>query len=330
MKYFRPTLYVTLLASLIAFQPAVQAKMYRWIDKDGHIYYSDKVPPKQSKLERNVLNDSGRVVETVKAAKTQEQIELEKRLAILRAEQEKIIAKQKWIDKVLLSTFRNVDDLRLTLNGKLVAVDAQKRVYVKNKEFLLEDLARLHKRAAQSERRGKKVPVSILDQMAQIEKNIQAADLDIGRAVQQREGIEKKFDKEIVRFMFLTKTNKANAKTVSDKMAELKAANTLGLFNCENEKQCLLAWEEARKFVILNLTTGINFYTETLIMGNDPMQETDISLSVSKSTRKNNKVSIFLDIRCHNSSLGAELCLRKQVDLIRRSFNPYIESTLKK
>jgi hypothetical protein len=48
------------------------------------------------------------------------------------------------------------------------------------------------------------------------------------------------------------------------------------------------------------------------------MQETDISLSVSKSTRKNNKVSIFLDIRCHNSSLGAELCLRKQVDLIRR------------
>lgn len=197
MKYFRPTLYVTLLASLIAFQPAVQAKMYRWIDKDGHIYYSDKVPPKQSKLERNVLNDSGRVVETVKAAKTQEQIELEKRLAILRAEQEKIIAKQKWIDKVLLSTFRNVDDLRLTLNGKLVAVDAQKRVYVKNKEFLLEDLARLHKRAAQSERRGKKVPVSILDQMAQIEKNIQAADLDIGRAVQQREGIEKSLIKKL-------------------------------------------------------------------------------------------------------------------------------------
>jgi hypothetical protein len=197
MKYFRPTLYVTLLASLIAFQPAVQAKMYRWIDKDGHIYYSDKVPPKQSKLERNVLNDSGRVVETVKAAKTQEQIELEKRLAILRAEQEKIIAKQKSIDKVLLSTFRNVDDLRLTLNGKLVAVDAQKRVYVKNKEFLLEDLARLHKRAAQSERRGKKVPVSILDQMAQIEKNIQAADLDIGRAVQQREGIEKSLIKKL-------------------------------------------------------------------------------------------------------------------------------------
>jgi hypothetical protein len=86
---------------------------------------------------------------------------------------------------VLLSTFRNVDDLRLTLNGKLVAVDAQKRVYVKNKEFLLEDLARLHKRAAQSERRGKKVPVSILDQMAQIEKNIQAFKITNFRASYQ-------------------------------------------------------------------------------------------------------------------------------------------------
>jgi hypothetical protein len=44
LGYFRPTLYVTLLASLIAFQPAVQAKMYRWIDKDGHIYYSELIP----------------------------------------------------------------------------------------------------------------------------------------------------------------------------------------------------------------------------------------------------------------------------------------------
>ena len=325
----RPILFVTMIAGMLALQPSVYAKMYRWVDKEGHVFYSDKVPPNQSRLERNVLNHKGRVVDTVRAAKTQEQIALEKRLKILRTEQEKIIARQKSNDKVLLSTFRNIDDLRLTLNGKLLLVDAQKRVYEKTQEHLRDDLARARKKAARAERSGKKVPVAILNEIAQIEENINATYLDINKVLEKRKGIEKKFDKEIERFIFLTKTNKANAKKVSDETAELKAADALGLFNCKDEKNCQLAWEEAKQFVILNSTTGINFDTEVLVMGNDPMKETDISLSISKSKRQNNKVSIFLDIRCHKTSIGAELCLSKKVDVIRRSFRPYIESALK-
>lgn len=329
MIYPRPIFFLGLFAAMIVCQP-VHAKMYRWIDKHGNIFYSDKVPPNQSKLERNILNEKGRIIDTVRAAKTPEQIALEKRLAILRAEQEKIIAKQKSKDKVLLSTFRNVDDLRLTLNGKLLLVDAMKRVYEKNLQHLRDDLARAQKRAVKAERSGKKVSTAILNEIAQIEDNINSTYLNIDGELVKRIAIEKKFDKEIERFLFLTKMNKSNAKKVSDAFAELKAADTLGLFNCKDEKVCTSAWEEAKQFVILNSTTGINFNTETLIMGNDPVHETDISLSISKSKRKNKKVSIFLDIRCHNSTLGTELCQSQQVDIIRRSFRPYIESALKK
>ncbi len=102
MIYFRPILYITMLAGVIALQSPVHAKMYRWVGKDGRIFYSDRIPPSQSRLERNVLNEQGRVVEVVRAAKTQEQIALEKRLKILRTEQEKIIVRQKSNDKVLL------------------------------------------------------------------------------------------------------------------------------------------------------------------------------------------------------------------------------------
>lgn len=287
-------------------------------------------PPSQSRLERNVLNEQGRVVEVVRAAKTQEQIALEKRLKILRTEQEKIIVRQKSNDKVLLSTFRNVDDLRLTLNGKLLAVDAQKRVYEKTVEILRENLDSARKRAAHAERSGKKVPVAVLKQIDKIENNIKTTQLNINKVLEKRKGIETKFDKEIERFLFLTTSNKANAKKVSDKMGELKAADTLGLYHCKDEKDCQLAWEEATQFVILNSTTGINFNTETLVMGNDPIKETGISLSVSRSKRENNKVSIFLDVRCHNSTIGTELCQGQKVDMIRRSFKPYIETALKK
>ena len=312
------TFFLILIAALFALQSPVYAKMYRWLDKNGRVFYSDKVPPKQSKLERKELNAKGRVVNTIKAAKTKEQISLEKRLAILRKEQEKIIAKQKSNDKVLLSTFRNVDDLRFTLNSKLLSVDAQKRVHEKTLDHLRENLSRTRFKAAQAERSGKKVSSEVLSDITQIEKNIEMTYQNIAQVLETRKGIETKFDKEIERFIFLTKRKKSMVNQARNELVENNTADTLGLFNCVNERNCRLAWEEARQFVLLNSTTGINISSENLVMGNDPMKETDISISVSKSKRDNKIFSIFLDLRCHKSNIGAELCQSQKADLIRR------------
>ena len=329
MIYSRSIFCITLMTGMIALQSPVSAKMYRWVDDNGHIFYSDKVPPEESKLERNVLNQKGRVIGTVQAAKTKEQIALEKRLFLLRKEQEKIISRQKSNDKVLLSTFRNMDDLRMTLNGKLLAVDAHKRVYERNLENLNENLDNARKKAAQAERSGRKVPAAILDEIASIEEKISDNNFNIEKTLEKRKLIQKKFDKDIERFYFLTKSTHISAQELSDETAEIKAANTLGLFNCKGRETCNKAWEIAKQFVIQNSTTQINFNADSIIMGSDPMIASDLSLSASKSKRKNDKVSIFLDIRCHNSTLGNELCQSEQVKNIRHSFRPYIESALK-
>lgn len=327
---YRLSFNLILVVTLTGYLSPVHAKMYRWVDQDGNVSYSDKVPPQQSKLERKVLNEKGRVVETVQAAKSEEQIELEKRLEILRKEQEKIIAKKKSNDKVLLSTFRNVDDLRFALNSKLVSVDAQKRVHEKTLENLKEDLQRALTRAAQEERSGRRVSDKLLGNIAEIEVLIVATNKNIAQVLKKRQAIESKFEKEIERFIFLTKNNKSVQQTRGDAMIDQKAADVLGLYNCMDEQTCLRAWEEAGQFVIINSTTGININSDNLVMSLDPMKETDISLSVSKSRRGQDKSSIFLDIRCHKSNLGTELCQSEKVDLIRRSFRPYIESALAK
>ena len=320
--------YVALIASTLAFQSPVDAKMYRWVDANGRVFYSDQIPPSQSKLERNVLNKKGRVIDTVKAAKTQEQINLERRLKILRKEQEKIIARQKSNDKVLLSTFRNIDDLRMTLNGKLQAVDAQKRVHESTLGNLQENLEGQRNKAAQAERKGRKVPKAVLNEITKIEEKITSAHADIEKTVEKRNLIQQKFDKDIERFLFLTKGSNISAQELSDETAEIKAANTLGLFNCKDPKTCDQAWEIAKQFVLQNSTTPINFNTDSLIMSSYPMLASDLSLSVSKSTRSSNKVSIFLDIRCHKSTLGQEYCQSEKVKNMRQSFRPYIENAL--
>ncbi|NOR80871.1 MAG: DUF4124 domain-containing protein [Methyloprofundus sp.] len=329
MVNYRSFFCVALVASTVAFQSPVDAEMYRWVDADGHVFYSDKVPANKSRLERKVLNQEGRVVNTVQAAKTKEQLALEKRLRLLRKEQEKIIGRQKSNDKVLLSTFRNIDDLRMTLNGKLQSVDAQKRVHERTLENLTENLTGERKKAVNAERNGKKVPKIVLTQIASIEEKIKSIYLEIDKTVVKRKTLQIKYDKDIERFLFLTKSNSMSAQALSDETAETKAANTLGLFNCKNRISCDLAWEAARKFVRENSTTPINFNTDSLMMGSDPVLISDISLSVSKLKRADNKVSIFLDIRCHKSSLGQELCQSKKVKNIRHLFRPYIESALK-
>ncbi len=324
-----PLHYLVLIASTLVFQSFAEAKMYRWVDENGRVFYSDKVPPQQSKRERNVLNDKGLVVDTVKAAKTQEQIDLEKRLNILRQEQEKIIARQKSNDKVLLSTFRNMDDLRMTLEGKLQSVDAQKHVHERTLENLQENLASARKKAALAERKGNKVPDAVLNEIATIEEKISSTYLEIAKTHEKRVSIQQKFDKDIERFHFLTKNSRINAQDLSNETAEITAANVLGLYNCKDQKSCNQAWEVAKQFVIQNSTTPINFNTDALIMGSDPVNATDLSLSASKSIRSNNKVSIFLDIRCHSSTLGQEFCQSNKVKNIRGSFQSYIDSSLK-
>ena len=66
-------------------------KMVRWEDSTGNIFYSDLIPPKHVKHRREILNEDARVIKITEAEKTQEQLELEKRLFALRKEQEKIM-----------------------------------------------------------------------------------------------------------------------------------------------------------------------------------------------------------------------------------------------
>ena len=107
---------MTLVLGLIS-QSVFAKKMYRWVDDNGNTFYSDQIPPDQVKHRRESLNENARVVDVLEKEKTKSQRELEKRLLILRRQQEEIIKKQKSHDKVLLSTFRNLHDMNVTLNS---------------------------------------------------------------------------------------------------------------------------------------------------------------------------------------------------------------------
>lgn len=318
---------ITVLFLMLGAQSALAKKMYRWVDEQGNIRYSDQVPPDQVKHRRESLSDTARVLEVVEKEKTKAQRELEKRLLILRKQQDEIIKKQKSHDKVLLSTFRTVDDMELAFKGKMLALDGQRKMFQGNLKRLEQQLQQQQKRAAQYERDGRKVPPVLLAKIADFKEQIAQAFIEISKQFDKKKRVGEQFEADIARFAFLTQSG-SESKVLSRKTAENKAENELGLYICETEAQCDKAWLAAKQFVYSYSTTELDIETGTLIMSMTPYKDTDLSLSVSKMDEDNNKKQIFLDIRCRNSSSGKELCRGEKAKKIRYSFSDYIKSAL--
>jgi hypothetical protein len=304
-----------------------QKKMFRWTDENDNVFFSDQVPPDQVQHKRDSLNENARVLDTLEKQKTKEQQALAKRLAKLRKQQEKIIQKHKSHDKVLLSTFRTIEDMKLSLKAKTLTLDSQRRVIKSNLERIEKQLQQQQKRAAQYERDGKKVPAKILTDIEANKLQLEQAFIEVSRQFDKKKQIRESFEADITRFLFLTQSSTGSNER-SHKTAEIKAANELGLFVCESNEQCNAAWEAAKIFVKDNSITALDIETDKLIMSLPPMADDQLSLSISKLKMKTNRQQLFLDIRCYKSSLGEDLCRGEKAKKIRHSFSDYIKSAL--
>jgi len=316
-------------AILLGAEQSVYAKkMYRWVDDQGRVFFSDQVPPDQIKHKRESLSESIRVLDVVEAAKSKEQIELEKRLQKLRREQQKLIEKQRTHDKVLLSTFRSLDDMEMALKGKLQALDAQRKVAEGNKLRVEKQLQQQLHKAARYERENRKVPKNLVKAIADSRQQLKLLNAEINRHLEKRKQAEKEFKMDIARFKYLTQSKTADMDKLIDRVAERQSAKELGLYICESKKRCDKAWQISRLFVKMHSTTKLDIDTDRLIMSDTPRNDLDLSLSVSKLKLDKQREQIFLDIRCKRSTIGMELCISPKVKQIRQSFNDFIEQRL--
>lgn len=308
--------------------PSAEAGFYSWVDDKGNTYYADKIPPEHSRHRRNQLSKNIRVIDVTEAAKTKEQWDLERRLERLKKEQEKLIAKQKSDDRVLLSTFRSEEDMRMTLAGKLLAISAHQKVSKGNLQRLENQLQAQQKIAAGFERDGKKIPAEVLDDIQSIEQQIQLTMDEINQQIEQKRDVEKTFQADVERYIYLTRSKSERGKPIVNSSGAESDHALTGLYTCNNETQCHSAWQAARLFVQNHTTTGIDIESEKLIMSSDPKDDHDLSLSVSRVAKEKNRSQFFLDIRCRNSSQGRELCASPEVLNLRPAFKNYIESVM--
>ena len=130
----RPIRVTSLLAVLLAVtlgfpeRGAAQARLYRWVDANGVVHYSDNVPPDFAEVDRDILNKQGVAVGTEEGAVTAEEraaMEQEQSAADERRQRQLDAARH---DNMLLETYISVADIEDLRDRRLELLESQIKV----------------------------------------------------------------------------------------------------------------------------------------------------------------------------------------------------------
>ncbi len=318
-----------LLAACILFTMQAEAgKIYRWVDTEGNVHLSDKVPSDHAKSARSELSETGREVDRVQRAKTAEEIAKEEELEKLRAEQQRLIEIQRAKDQVLLRTFRTEDDLLMARNGKLIAIDSNIQVIRGNIRRMKTRLAEMQQSAAAMERQGQRLSENLLKDIETTRTQLKDSYTTIIQKEQEKEVIRNVATKDLARFRSLKNLHDENADPQLTQKKRRSLLDTVVI--CPDENTCNKAWEKVEEYVRKHATTRLQMLSDVIIMAAAPQKDDDISLTASRIRYKDRPgAELFMDLQCKLSPRGNDLCQTEQIEQIRLGFRDYLDDSVK-
>jgi hypothetical protein len=284
------------------------------VDDEGRTHYSDKLPPAETHRARSHLDEHGITVKQVDAAKTEEELKQEAEQQRLRMERQRVLEKQQAQDRVLLRTFRSEEDILMTKNGQLHAVDSHIKVTHSNIKRLKTTLDDMQRHAALRELRGKPVSKKMQHDIEIKRQALQDAYRSIINREHHKNRIRQSFARDLQRFRELKKLKKDDNPVVE---ADETFSNALqNVYDCQEDKRCDMPWQLAKQYLKKHNTTPIKVDGNNIIIAAEPVEQGDISISMSriKDPKKGGNTVIFMDLQC-KSDMASNLPCEKRPEI---------------
>ncbi|WP_456447842.1 DUF4124 domain-containing protein [Thiolapillus sp.] len=315
-------LFISILLACISL--TAEARLYKWVDENGNVQYSDKIPPSAVRKSHEQLDKRGLVVEKKERAKTPEEIAEEQRVRKLQQETQRRLEKQRAKDRVLLSTYRSEDDIILARDGKLATYDAQIRITYNNIARLKDRLSYQKKRAASLERQGKSIPLQLQVGIENTRKEINQNYASILRQENGKKKIRASYAIDLKRFRELSKLKEENKPRAVQTPSTAKDETLVKtVLRCDNKAECDKLWKKAKDFVRKHATTPVYVDADHIFITQPPRNNKDLSLTLSRlKTKDATGEIIFLDIQCKKEVATDTWCTRKDALALRESFRP--------
>jgi len=196
------------IISFLIMQPVMAAKFKCWTNNEGVKECGSFVPPEYSQKRIETRGKSGRVLEVKERAKTKAELDEIDRLTNLKEIEDAKIAEQKKADAILLKTFTSERDINMLRDSKVNVIEGIITVTNSNNKALKKKLEKIQKRAANIERRGKKPPKTVLDDIKVIENRIKKNKKSIKSKRNEQKAIREKFAKDLEHFKELKSKTK--------------------------------------------------------------------------------------------------------------------------
>ena len=184
------------------------ATLYKWIDENGDVRYSDTMPPSQVKREHQTLNSQGIVLTTKAAAKTEEEIkavkEAKKELQVKQEIERQNKEAQGRLDRVLLLTFSSEEEMARVKSDRIDVLDSVIRLIYKS-IAATEDRLNRFKNIAQQQyiSQGKEVPGGLAQNIEESTRKLKNREKQLSLKLGEKFKIEAQYEVDIDRFRLL-------------------------------------------------------------------------------------------------------------------------------
>lgn len=208
MSISKGTLTVTTLTficmALLVLSTPAQARIKCWENSDGVRECGETVPPEYAQKSHKEISNQGIVLEESEKVKTEEERIEEKRLLAIQEEEEVKKAEAEAQDKILLDTYSNTDDIQMTSDGKVAALESTINLANKRNEKIQSALDKRTAAAAAAELAGKQPSEELLKDIRSLKRQVKNNNKFIADKRLEQEETRKEYANKIDRFVELT------------------------------------------------------------------------------------------------------------------------------
>ncbi|MCX7544777.1 DUF4124 domain-containing protein [Marinicella gelatinilytica] len=200
--------HLLLILTLVLFQEPLLAKLYKWVDEDGKVHYSDKVPPEYNDQARQELNKTGVVKDTVDRALTPEERQQKaEEMARLKAEEKRQaeLKKQQQEERnKLIKSYSNANQIVRLKEERINALKRNIELAEENLIIQKRNLDDLLKRAADTERSGGVVSEAFTTQIEKSREQIINQQTYIVDKTEEIKETKEKYNDELAKYRYYT------------------------------------------------------------------------------------------------------------------------------
>ncbi len=205
-------LLTSLFSALLCHSSVQAAKLYKWIDEEGNIRYSDRLTVEQARQRHQMLTPDGRVIETKERSlsdKERAEIARQKEQERIKAEkQAKIQAEKDHHDRVLMMTFTNEDEILEAQQERIDVIDSVIQLLRKNIESEQEKLKNLEQRAkTQYISKDKAVPGGLAQNIEYFSEKILNKQKQLELKIEEKSRIKQQYANDLIRYRELSGKN---------------------------------------------------------------------------------------------------------------------------